>query len=91
MQKGQGVAKPLAQSGVFPSLFVQMISVGEESGELEGMFTEVANAYSLDIKYAIKNFVGLMEPIIISIMALIVLFIVIALALPMMEISKLAA
>lgn len=91
VQKGQGVAKPLAQSGVFPSLFVQMISVGEESGELEGMFNEVANAYSLDIKYAIKNFVGLMEPIIISIMALIVLFIVIALALPMMEISKLAA
>ena len=91
VQKGQGVAKPLAQSGVFPSLFVQMISVGEESGELEGMFTEVANAYSLDIKYAIKNFVGLMEPIIITLMALIVLFIVIALALPMMEISKLAA
>jgi type II secretory pathway component PulF len=91
VQKGQGVAKPLAQSGVFPSLFVQMISVGEESGELEGMFTEVASAYSLDIKYAIKNFVGLMEPVIITLMALIVLFIVIALALPMMEISKLAA
>jgi len=90
VQKGQGIAKPLAQTGVFPSLFVQMVSVGEESGELEEMFGEVSSAYSLEVRYAVKNFIGLMEPAVILIMAVIVAFIVISLALPMMKISELA-
>lgn len=90
VQKGQGIAKPLAQSGVFPILFVQMVRVGEESGELEGMFSHVAEAYSLDVRYAIKNFISLMEPVIIGIMAGVVMFIVLALALPMMKISQMA-
>ncbi len=88
IQKGQGIAKPLAQSGVFPSLFIQMIRVGEESGELEAMFVQVSNAYSLEVKYATKNFVSLMEPVIIGIMACVVMFIVLALAMPMMQISQ---
>jgi type II secretory pathway component PulF len=90
VQKGQGIAKPLAQSGVFPSLFTQMIRVGEESGELDAMFVQVANAYNLEVKYATKNFVSLMEPIIIGVMALVVMFIVLALAMPMMQISQMA-
>jgi general secretion pathway protein F len=90
VQKGQGIAKPLAQTGVFPSLFVQMISVGEESGELEEMFSQVSAAYNLEVRYAIKKFTSLMEPLIILVMAVVVLGIVLSLALPMMEISKLA-
>lgn len=90
VQKGQGIAKPLAQSGVFPSLFIQMIRVGEESGELEAMFVQVSAAYNLEVKYATKNFVSLMEPIIIGIMALVVMFIVLALAMPMMQITQAA-
>ncbi|MCG3198716.1 MAG: Type II secretion system protein F [bacterium] len=88
VQKGQGIARPLAQSGVFPTLFVQMVRVGEESGELESMFSHVASAYSLDVRYAIKNFVSLMEPMIIGVMAVVVMFIVLALALPMMQIGQ---
>lgn len=88
VQKGQGISKPLAQANVFPSLFVQMVRVGEESGELETMFEQVSDAYTLDVRYAIKKFIGLMEPAIIMIMAAIVLFIVVALALPMMKISQ---
>ncbi len=90
VQKGQGIAKPIAQSNVFPILFTQMIRVGEESGELESMFTQVANAYSLEVRYATKNFISLMEPVIIGIMAIVVLFIVISLALPMMKMGELA-
>ncbi|MCA9434613.1 MAG: type II secretion system F family protein [Candidatus Omnitrophica bacterium] len=90
VRKGAGIAKPLAQSGVFPTLFIQMVRVGEESGELEAMFVQVANAYNLEVKYATKNFVSLMEPIIIGVMALVVMFIVLALAMPMMQISQMA-
>ena len=90
VQKGQGIAKPIAQSNVFPILFTQMIRVGEESGELESMFTQVANAYSLEVRYATKNFISLMEPVIIGVMAIVVLFIVISLALPMMKMGELA-
>jgi type II secretory pathway component PulF len=90
VQKGQGIARPLAQSTVFPSLFTQMVRVGEESGELEHMFQQVANAYSLEVRYAIKNFISLMEPVIIGVMAAVVMFIVIALAMPMMKIAQLA-
>jgi type II secretory pathway component PulF len=88
VQKGQGLSKPLAQSNVFPILFTQMVRVGEESGELEGMFAHVAAAYSLDVKYAIKNFLSIMEPMIIMLMAAVVMFIVLALALPMLKISQ---
>jgi type II secretory pathway component PulF len=90
VQKGQGIAKPLAQANVFPILFTQMIRVGEESGELESMFTQVASAYSLEVRYATKNFISLMEPVIIGIMAIVVMFIVISLALPMMKMGELA-
>ncbi len=90
VQKGQGIAKPIAQSNVFPSLFTQMIRVGEESGELESMFTQVASAYSLEVRYATKNFISLMEPVIIGVMAIVVLFIVMALALPMMKMGQIA-
>lgn len=90
VQKGQGISKPLAQTGVFPTLFVQMVNVGEESGELEEMFTQVSHAYNLEVRYAIKSFLGLMEPMVIGIMAVVVAFIVLALALPMMKISEVA-
>jgi len=90
VQKGQGISKPLAQANVFPILFTQMVRVGEESGELEAMFAQVANAYSLEVRYATKNFISLMEPIIIGVMAIVVLFIVMALALPMMKMGQLA-
>ncbi|MBW7939853.1 MAG: type II secretion system F family protein, partial [Candidatus Omnitrophica bacterium] len=78
------------QANVFPILFTQMVRVGEESGELEAMFAQVANAYSLEVRYATKNFISLMEPIIIGVMAIVVLFIVMALALPMMKMGQLA-
>jgi type II secretory pathway component PulF len=90
VQKGQGIAKPIGQSNVFPILFTQMIRVGEESGELESMFTQVASAYSLEVRYATKNFISLMEPVIIGVMAIVVLFIVMALALPMMKMGQIA-
>jgi type II secretory pathway component PulF len=90
VQKGQGIAKPISQSNVFPILFTQMIRVGEESGELESMFSQVASAYSLEVRYATKNFISLMEPVIIGVMAIVVLFIVMALALPMMKMGQIA-
>jgi len=91
VQKGQGIAKPLSEAGIFPTLFVQMVRVGEQSGDLEGMFSRIADAYALELRYAIKNFTSLLEPIIILIMAGVVGFIVVSLALPLLQLADIAA
>lgn len=69
---GAGVANPLARSGAFPALAVQMISVGEETGRLDDMLLRVAEHYDREVRAQVIQFTRLLEPVLIVVMGLLV-------------------
>jgi general secretion pathway protein F len=70
------VAEPLARTGVFPQLAVQMIAVGEETGRLDEMLLRIAEHYDRDVRVAIAQFTRLLEPVMIVVMGVGVGFVV---------------
>jgi len=78
VREGQGIAGPLGRSGVFPTLALQMVSVGEETGRLDEMLMRVAEYYERDTFNQVKRLTSLLEPALILIMGLAVGFVVIS-------------
>jgi len=78
VREGAGVADPLARSGVFPPLAVQMIAVGEETGKLDEMLIRVADHFDREVRVRINQFTRLLEPVLILVMGLGVGFIVVS-------------
>jgi general secretion pathway protein F len=85
--EGTDIATPLKKSGVFPPVVGYMIAVGEQSGQLEQMLDQVAQAYDEEITVQTAKVTSLLEPLLIVAMALVVGFIVIAVMLPILRIS----
>ena len=88
IREGDTIADPLRQSGVFDELLVNMIDVGEETGELDKMLMKIADNYEADVDVAVEGMSSLMEPMLIVGMGLAVGFIVVALFMPLIEIIK---
>lgn len=78
----------MQKTAVFPPVIVQMIAIGEESGSLEDMLYKVAQMYEQEIEIVIDNLSSLLEPIIISILGIIIGSIVIAMYLPIFNMGK---
>src|SRR5437867_3512873 len=70
VREGAGVAEPLARSGVFPPLAVQMIAVGEETGKLDELLIRVADHFDREVRVQILQFTRLLEPVLILVMGL---------------------
>jgi len=88
IQAGKDLASPLGQSRWFPSIVIQMIAVGEQSGELETMLDKIADTYERDVGAQIMAMTSMLEPVMILIMGLIVLFIVVSILLPIFEMNQ---
>jgi len=88
IQKGQNMAGSLSSSEWFPPMFVQMIAVGEESGNLEGMLKKMAKAYEREVETAIMGMTSLIEPIMILAMGAAVGFVVLSILLPIFEMNQ---
>jgi len=67
---------------------VHMITIGEESGALDKMLTEVADTYDREVDYALQNVTAALEPVLIVVMGIIVAFIALSLFLPYFEMIK---
>jgi len=89
VQEGESLAAPLKRSGLFPALLIQMITVGERSGELEGLLTRAAEAYDEEVATSLARLTSLLEPLTILVMGGVVLFIVLAILLPIFELNQL--
>jgi len=85
VKEGETIAKPLSESPVFPSMVVQMVAVGEETGALDQMLTKIADFYDEEVSTAIDGLAAAMEPIIIVVLAAVVGGIVIALYMLMFQ------
>ncbi|MEZ6056556.1 MAG: type II secretion system F family protein [Planctomycetaceae bacterium] len=87
---GKSLAKPLAASGEFPPEMVEMVSVGEEANNLEKVLIDVADNLERRTNRELDVAVRMLEPLMLLVMAAIVLFVVIALLLPILQSSNLA-
>ncbi len=89
IREGESISAPLAKSKAFPPMVTRMISVGEESGELEKMLTKIADFYEDQVDAAVSGLTSLIEPLIIAFLGIVVGSIVIAMFLPIFKISEL--
>jgi type IV pilus assembly protein PilC len=79
MLEGEGIATPLARSGLFPGTATQMLRVGEETGTLDAQLEVTAQYYEVELDYKIKKLTSLFEPAVIVVMGLVVGFVAVAL------------
>jgi general secretion pathway protein F len=88
IREGQDIHTPLARGGIFPSMVLQMIAIGERSGELEHMLFKVAEAYDNEVESSIGSLTSMLEPVMILAMGVVVGFIVLAILLPIFEMTQ---
>jgi len=72
VKKGDGLAKPLQETKVFPAFSIHLLEVGEETGRLDEMLIGVAEAYDRNVRNSVKRLVALFEPLIILFMGLVI-------------------
>jgi type IV pilus assembly protein PilC len=83
IKEGETIAGPLSETGMFDDLVVNMIDVGEETGELDKMLIKVADTFDVYVDIAVESLVSILEPVLIVFMGGAIGFIVIALFLPL--------
>ena len=79
---GESISEPLKASGVFPPMVTQMINVGEETGDLDGMLTKIADFYDEEVDAAVESLLKAMEPLMIVILGTVVGGMIVAMYLP---------
>ncbi len=86
VKRGGSIAAPIAQNPIFPPMVANMVSVGEETGQLEDMLTKVADFYEAEVDAKVKALTSLVEPLLILFIGGVVGFIVISMYLPIFSI-----
>jgi type IV pilus assembly protein PilC len=89
VREGETIARPLSKHTVFPSMVVQMLAVGEETGQIDTMLDKVAAFYNSEVSAAVDALTSLIEPLLIAVIGGFVGAAVIALYMPMFNIIKL--
>ncbi len=84
IREGESIAEPLKNSNVFPPMVVQMIAVGEETGELDQMLGKIADFYDVEVDNAVKGLTSVIEPVVIVFMGIVIGAIVLAVFMPML-------
>ncbi|HJN14634.1 MAG TPA: type II secretion system F family protein [Armatimonadota bacterium] len=86
IREGETIGDPLAQSRMFPPMVVQMITIGEETGQLDSMLAKVADFYEAEVEAALESLTAALEPIMIVVLGFVVGFIVISMFMPLISI-----
>jgi general secretion pathway protein F len=89
VREGKGMARPLGESGLFPPLSLNMIAVGEETGKLDVMLTEVAEHYDQEVKRTTKRLTAILEPALILGMGLVIGVVVVSMLLAIFSMNDL--
>lgn len=89
LRDGKGLTAPMETSGLFPPLVIQMMSVGEETGQLDTMLNKVSDYYDTDVEYALRNLSTMIEPILLLFVGGMVLFLALGIFLPMWNMMSL--
>jgi type IV pilus assembly protein PilC len=89
VREGESIAAPLSKSVVFPAMVTRMVAVGEKSGQLEKMLVKIAEFYDDQVDAAVEGLTSIIEPLIIGFLGIVIGFIVVALFLPIINITRL--
>jgi general secretion pathway protein F len=90
ISEGESIAGPLKKSGRFPPIVIHMVNIGEKTGELENMLTQVSDAYDFQVKTKLEGLTSLMGPVVIVLMGFAIGAIVVAVMVPMFEMANIA-
>ena len=88
VQEGQSFAASLLERGVFPDVAVKMVEVGESTGALQEMLNSLADFYDEEIETEVSRFITLIEPLLLVIMGIVIAVVVLALYMPLFELSS---
>jgi general secretion pathway protein F len=88
VEEGKNLAVPLGRSKWFPPITVQMITVGEQSGEIEKMLHKIADIYEREVESQTMAMTSILEPVMILVMACVAVFIVFSILLPILEMNQ---
>lgn len=83
--KGVPLSEPLRKGGLFPPMVIHMLSIGEETGDIEGMLDKLADYYDEEVEMTTQTVMAAMEPMIIVVMAIIVVILIAAIYAPMLS------
>ncbi|NJM11070.1 MAG: type II secretion system F family protein [Synechococcaceae cyanobacterium SM1_2_3] len=90
VKSGRGLADPLSESGDFPKLAVQMVRVGEETGQLQEMLLQVADTYDGEVQTAVKRLLTLLEPALILGLGVVIAAIIMSILVAILSLNDLA-
>ncbi len=88
IREGAGIAVPMGESGIFDDVVVNMVDVGEQTGELDRMLAKIADRYEAEVDRTVETTFKIIEPILLVVLAVIVGAIVLALFLPLLKIME---
>lgn len=88
VQEGESFASALRQRGTFPDVAIKMVEVGESTGALQEMLNSLAEFYDEEIETEVARFITLVEPILLVVMGLIIAMVVLALYMPLFELTS---
>ncbi|MGA7593735.1 MAG: type II secretion system F family protein [Gallionella sp.] len=90
VERGESILRTAVTAGVFNPVVLQMIAVGEESGDMDGMMFEVAEMYEREVKYEVASLSARIEPILIVVLGIMVLLLALGVFLPMWDLGRAA-
>jgi len=90
IERGESILRTASSTGVFSPVVLQMIAVGEETGDLDGLMLEVATMYEREVKYEVETLSARIEPILIVFLAVLVLILALGVFLPMWDLGRAA-
>ncbi len=89
-KRGEGVARPMREAGVFPGLAVHLVGVGEETGRLDAMLLQIAEVYEKDVRTSVKALTSVFEPVIILVMGILIGTVVLSMLTAIFSINDIA-
>jgi MSHA biogenesis protein MshG len=90
VERGESILRTAVAAGIFNSTVLQMIAVGEETGDMDGLMFEVAGMYEREVEYEVKTLSAQIEPIMIVALGLMVLLLAMGIFLPMWDLGNAA-
>jgi len=88
IREGESIATPLKRSGEFPPLVYHMVAIGERSGQLEDMLTNVADNYETQVNVRIGALTSLLEPLLIVAMGAVIAFVALSILMPILQVNS---
>jgi MSHA biogenesis protein MshG len=88
VERGEAISRTAVTTGLFPSLVIQMIAVGEDTGAVDELMFNVANYYERETDYDIKNLATAIQPLLIVVLGVLVFILALGVFLPMWDLVQ---